>query len=165
MVAGSVGCARCHVQTSFRALAAAFDHHLWTGWRLEGAHGAARCSACHAPLADADVLGRTWARARGRRCADCHADPHAGQFATGGATDCAACHRSVAKFTDTVFRHDLHSRFRLGEAHAGLPCSACHKRERRGDVEWVRYRPLGIECVDCHGAQEEPFRRRRGKGT
>jgi hypothetical protein len=72
-----------------------------------------------------------------------------------------------------VFRHDRDSRFKLGDAHADLACSACHLPDalegpaaaaKSGGAALpdavVRYRPLAMQCVDCHGAQEGPLRKR-----
>jgi hypothetical protein len=161
-VDGKTGCARCHVETSFRTFPKAFDHGRWTGFALNGAHAKAECSTCHAPLREPDEAGRTWARAKGKRCAECHDDPHAGQFKKKDVTDCSRCHRSAVSFADLTFRHDLDSRFRLGENHEKLACGACHKTFRVGEAEVVRYRPLGAECADCHGSQMEPLKRRKG---
>jgi hypothetical protein len=145
-------CAACHVDTSF-ALAdiAAFDHGASTGYALQGTHASASCDACHAPLAAPDFLGRRSARACGTGCADCHADPHLGQFALAGATDCVRCHTQSA-FTELAFDHDRDSRFVLDATHAVLACSACHKaHQTAGGARAIRYRPLGTDCVDCHG--------------
>lgn len=163
-VVGKTGCARCHVQTSFRAFPDGFDHGTWTGFALDGKHGNVGCSACHAPLPEPDDHGRTWGRAAGIQCASCHEDSHRGQFERFGTTDCRRCHRTAVTFTALSFRHNLDSRFKLGEAHADVKCSACHKVEREGDSSFVRYRPLPRMCADCHGEAGGPFRRRRGGG-
>ena len=100
----------------------------------------------------------------GAKCADCHADPHRGQFERLGRTDCARCHKSTTQFGTLSFRHNLDSRFQLGDQHAKVPCASCHKAEKVEGVEVVRYKPLPTECVSCHGREEggAPFRRRRG---
>jgi len=166
LVDGKGDCARCHVETSFRMFPEGFAHGRWTGFPLQGAHQEAGCSACHAPLRPADELGRTWAAAAGSRCESCHADPHVGQFEIGGRTTCERCHTSARSFAQIRFRHSS-SRFSLGEAHRSLDCGACHRTETTDEgLEFVRYRPLGTECVDCHGVDEGPMRRtrpRRGK--
>lgn len=161
-VEGREGCARCHSETSFRVLAPNFDHGTWTGHALDGAHLRIECSACHAPLRTKGPLGRTWAAAKGTRCEDCHADVHAGQFEQEGAGDCERCHQSAESFATLVFDHERDSRFALGEAHSPLACSACH---HAGPVDGavVRYRPLPHKCVDCHGRQDHPLRRIRGR--
>lgn len=161
-VEGREGCARCHGESSFRELPHGFDHELWTGYPLAGAHADAGCTACHAPLRRPDDEGRTWARAKGNACADCHADPHAGQFAVAGRTDCARCHESSERFL-LAFDHDRDARFALGVPHRGLACSACHLPWRDGEREVVRYRPLPTACADCHGEPEDVLMRKRGR--
>lgn len=159
---GRSGCARCHSEHSFRDTYASFEHGTWTGFDLEGAHAQADCAACHEPLRSADETGRTWAAALGTKCADCHNDPHAGQFAFKGRTDCSACHRDTASFTRLAFDHDWDTRFPLDGAHRELDCASCHRSTRIGEVEAVRYKPLGTACTDCHGVQSGSLRRPGG---
>ncbi len=153
-VDGREGCVRCHVETSFRTFPKGFDHGAWTGFVLDGKHAATGCSSCHAPLRKADRFGRTWGRAKSSACADCHADPHAGQFLIDGSIDCRRCHRSAEGFKDLAFRHNFDSRFALGRAHANVACDKCHKPERIGDAVVIRYRPVPRECADCHTPDE-----------
>lgn len=152
---GRTGCARCHTTDSFELEpGGAFDHGVWTGFELTGAHAEASCADCHTRPrrgegASSD-LGLGFAR--GSACADCHADPHVGQFATGGRTDCASCHASTVRFTDLDFDHDVDTRFPLDAQHAALDCSACHTDHAlQGGREVTRYKPLGTSCADCHG--------------
>lgn len=156
------GCVRCHGSDSFRDLPHGFDHGVWTGFALEGAHARAACSACHEPLRRPDAAGRTWGAARGTACAECHVDPHAGQFAFQGRTDCSSCHRDTNHFRRLSFDHDWDSRFPLDGSHRGLDCAACHRPTRIGDATVVRYKPLGTACTDCHGTQEGSLRRTPG---
>jgi hypothetical protein len=160
VVEGRSDCARCHDESSFRAFPNGFDHGLWTGFQLVGAHSLA-CSACHEPLAVPDASGRTWRAALGERCSDCHVDPHAGQFDARGENRCSQCHTDATE-SFLAFNHDRDSRFPLREQHADVACAACHKTwtSPEGD-EVVRYRPLGIECVDCHGVHEEVLMHRK----
>ncbi len=162
-VDGRAGCVRCHAESSFRALPHGFDHARWTGFALTGAHAPLDCAQCHAPLAQADEHGRTWARARGTQCADCHEDRHAGQFAVHGRNDCARCHKPDT-FKALSFNHNLDARFKPGEAHAKVSCAACHKPSAIGDRQTVRYKPIAHECFDCHGMHEDQLRRRKKKG-
>jgi hypothetical protein len=164
-VEGREGCARCHSAVSFRALTQPFDHHKWTGFLLRGAHLDAECQACHAPLATPDPdTRRTWGRANGRSCRDCHEDPHVGQFLyqNGNPVECIRCHRVSDSFADLSFDHEVHSRFKLGPAHSDVRCEQCHVPEEMGDgITAVRYRPIPHECSDCHGSAYSPFGRRR----
>lgn len=159
-VEGLRACARCHAESSFRALPRAFEHGFWTGFALSGAHAEAQCAACHEPLPGGDDVGRTMAQAPGARCSDCHEDPHANQFADEqGLSDCARCH-DAARAAFLSFDHERDARFALGDAHAALECAACHATETRADLAVVRFRPLGIECQDCHGNNTEVLLRR-----
>lgn len=162
VVDGRVGCARCHVQTSFRSFSDGFDHHDWTGFRLDGKHGEVGCSECHAPLRRKDEFGRTWKRVAGNECSACHEDPHQGQFEITGRSSCRRCHDSAVSFSSLNFNHNRDSRFPLDDQHTLLECAACHKpRVLEDGGEFVRYRPLGTKCVDCHGANEDPLRKRK----
>lgn len=149
---GSRDCARCHLQSSFRVPRFAFDHGLWTGHPLSGAHAELDCSACHEPSPGAEL--RSFAPAAGAACADCHADPHAGQFRVEGVSDCGRCHSSASGFAATRFDHELDASFQLGSAHAALACAECHEAYAWGSESIVRYRPLQTQCVDCHGRTE-----------
>lgn len=148
VVEGRRDCARCHDTSAFAPAIAPFDHALWTGYALAGAHAAAACAACHAPTADGS---RRLGPAPGRACADCHADPHGGQFAATAAapTDCARCHE-VAAWRPSTFDHQTMSRFPLDATHAKVPCSACHRPADASPGAVVRYKPLGTQCADCH---------------
>ncbi|MBL9077393.1 MAG: hypothetical protein JNL08_07820 [Planctomycetes bacterium] len=151
LIADRAGCERCHDTASFRVLPYGFDHGTFTGFALTGAHAKLDCSGCHPRLPTPDAQGRTWGRAKGNDCADCHRDPHMGQFERLGRVDCTRCHKSATTFSTLSFRHNLDSRFPLGEAHQKVACSGCHKPEPIQGATVVRYRPLPMECVDCHG--------------
>jgi len=146
------GCARCHATESFRALAReSFDHAAFTAFPLQGRHAATACEACHVPPRDGGASGRRLGRAVGAACADCHEDPHAGQFVRDGSTACERCH-AASSFTALHFDHDRDSLFALDARHARLACAACHKPWPLADGRPItRYKPLGTTCVDCHG--------------
>ena len=153
------GCARCHGESSFRDMPHGFDHRLWTGFPLDGAHAALDCASCHGPLWPPDDSGRTWQRAKGSACADCHQDPHGGQFAKQGQVDCARCHQDCSSFERLTFDHDWDTRFPLDNTHRQLDCAACHKPKRIGSRDTIHYRPMGTDCTDCHGVQAGSLRR------
>lgn len=153
-VAGRKGCLRCHDTASFRSLPHGFDHGGFAGFELTGKHSKLDCSACHESLETATSTGRTWGKAKGKACSDCHSDPHQGQFTRLGKVDCRRCHKSSTTFATLSFRHNLDSRFQLGEQHKKVACSLCHKPESKGGATFVRYKPLPAKCVDCHGREE-----------
>lgn len=167
-VEGREDCARCHSTASFRDLPHGFDHGKWTGWRLTGVHAAADCAHCHEPMRRPDAGGRTWGRAAGTGCASCHASPHGDQFqapASGESASrglrakaCTKCHQSAESFKLLSFDHDLESRFPLDDAHKEVSCSSCHTPDEESSA--VQYRPLAMDCVDCHGVHEKALRKR-----
>jgi len=164
VVEGRRDCARCHTATSFRDFPDGFDHGRWTGYPLLGAHRALSCVACHAPIPGGDREHRSFGRAAGTGCQDCHGDPHAGQFRKDGRTDCVRCHSTTQSFQDLSFDHERDARFPLGPAHAQLECARCHEsRALASGDQVVRYRPIAHECRDCHGADAEQLERLREK--
>ncbi|MBL8696636.1 MAG: hypothetical protein JNJ88_21265 [Planctomycetes bacterium] len=150
--AKSESCGQCHTADTFRGEHAQsrFDHAANTPFRLDGAHARAQCIACHtsAPAGQSPLAVRP---PQGAACASCHADPHLGQFADGGSTNCARCHSSTESFRSLSFDHQRDSRFALDATHAALRCQQCHVSwEANSGTQAIRYRPLGTQCVDCH---------------
>jgi hypothetical protein len=149
-IEGRESCERCHSTERFdKPRQASFDHKLWTGFTLDGAHEKAKCGVCHSAQAP-DRLGRTFAAAAGKKCQSCHQDPHVGQFGATERVDCQSCH-TVTDFKALIFDHQTQSRFVLDNDHKNNQCSACHKPQELADGRRaVRYKPLGIKCGDCH---------------
>jgi hypothetical protein len=171
-------CATCHTTTSFSELPAeGFDHGRWTGFPVLGAHAQTDCETCHPRAQEPDETGRTFGRVEDRfgpftGCVTCHDDPHRGMFdrpgsprAADGREGCARCHVQTSFRTfPGGFDHGRWTGFPLGGVHVQIGCSACHEPEKAADgKEFVRYRPMERECVDCHGANEDPLRRRKGR--
>jgi decaheme cytochrome c component MtrC/MtrF-like protein len=155
---GKTGCLRCHDQVSFRISARQeFDHARWTGFALDGAHASLSCAQCHSVLPKPDSVGRSFDRAPGRSCAQCHADPHVGQFAKQGRTNCLQCHsEQTGSFALPTFDHSEQTRFVLDATHAQLDCAQCHLEwPLEGGGTAVRYRPLGRNCQDCHSVKND----------
>jgi hypothetical protein len=148
LVGGRTGCARCHDTNAFSPVVASFEHGLWTGYELKGAHDSLACTKCHSPSAVRAGVPRL-GKAAGTTCGSCHADPHLGQFADGGVVDCARCHGEIA-WKDHHFDHARQSRYPLDKTHAKLACSKCHIAYAVGGGSVVRYKPLGTACGDCH---------------
>ena len=159
-IQGRVGCARCHETLSFQAAAleGGFDHAQSTRFALSGAHAEASCSACHTELPRKDAQGRSFARAAGRDCQSCHADPHQGQFQREGRTDCLRCHDAeAARWELPLFDHSQ-TRYPLDATHARVDCASCHPATPlQGGGQAVRYRPLGTACADCHSVLPGPL--------
>lgn len=153
------GCATCHTSAAFRPSRVDPALHARFAYPLEGAHATVPCSACHADLRSPPAAGRPLTlREPRRRCADCHADVHGGQFAARVAQgDCAACHGLAAFRPATRFDHDRDTRFRLAGAHRAVPCARCHAAAPGADGRpLVRYVGTPRRCADCHSGKEPP---------
>ncbi len=138
-------CDACHSTTDWRP--ESFDHAK-TNFPLVGKHASVRCGDCHRAK---KVGGFDVPQYKGtdRRCAACHEDTHAGQFAVSGSTDCARCHQSQG-WKNLIFDHNTQSTFALTGAHVRVPCSRCHREERRGATALVRFKPMSSTCESCH---------------
>lgn len=138
-------CRSCHGQEGWLPAEYGLARHLdEAAFLLEGAHLVTPCAACHRTPDGALVI-----RLNAPDCVACHAldDPHGEQF-EGRA--CTACH-GVDAFPISDFDHES-TRYPLAGAHAAVACGDCHHSEPAGDGgTFVRYRPLGTECRDCHG--------------
>lgn len=157
---GLADCATCHDARRFRPATVSATAHERLGFALEGAHGAVPCVGCHRelerpqPRASSLVLARPRQTAvklapLGARCANCHPDPHGGQFTDG--TRCDRCHAVDAFKPARRFAHDRDAAFKLEGAHAAVPCTACHEPRPGPDGKsFVRYRPLASACESCH---------------
>lgn len=122
-------CEDCHAHSGWSPLqleTRAFHDKL--RFKLEGAHLAVECRACHGPgpgLAQKTLRGLAF-----QRCADCHADAHLGQLAPadgGVGPDCAQCHVAKA-FAPARYEEAAHrdAGFFLEDSHRAVACSACH---------------------------------------
>ncbi len=142
------GCAACHDQVTFTKTR--FDHARDTKFRLDGKHGRTACASCHAPATGKD--GKPYVRYAGAptACAKCHADPHAGQFAAKGVTECAQCH-GVDEWKKVKFVHaEPFTTYALTGKHAKLACEKCHQVVKVGKLEIRRYKPVPRDCEGCH---------------
>jgi hypothetical protein len=137
---GSGACEECHRDAGWTPSSYPLASHARLRLALEGRHAEIPCAACHG-VARAGLPPLTTGRSLGTAgvvfaipevdCASCHADPHAGRFAAGGALPvpggCAACHtaRAFRPSSVDVNRHAAF-KFPLEGAHRAAPCVACH---------------------------------------
>ncbi|MGE5176103.1 MAG: cytochrome c3 family protein [Hyphomicrobiales bacterium] len=191
--AARTACADCHGEDSFRPSRFTVADHAKVTFRLDGTHATTDCRACHGvdraglpPLADAARAGKAafvFAIPEAA-CADCHADPHKGRFAAGGAKafdgGCAACHgtKTFRPASYDAERH-AHAAFPLEGAHRAVPCAACHAdlAKRPAASSLLRAKPnaagtpllFAVEkraCADCHqNPHGDQFRGRRDHGA
>jgi hypothetical protein len=155
-------CDGCHTLQSFAP--AKYDPTLHRRYPLQGGHAATACSACHrqeqALLARAanivefvkkrgrtDRISLALFKVESKRCDNCHADPHARQFAARVRQHgCADCHQT-ASFQQVRFDHQRESTYPLTGGHLKAPCAGCHLPDASGVV---RYKPVATACASCH---------------
>jgi hypothetical protein len=136
-------CESCHTTTAWTSLL--FDHSK-SKFPLLGKHVSVQCGKCHEKKEPVPYVGVSVV------CASCHNDPHAGQFARGGVTRCEPCH-GAQSWHQLTFDHGAGSRFALSKAHADVACGRCHPTENQEGKAVIRYKPLGVECEDCHRSE------------
>jgi hypothetical protein len=143
---GVTACGSCHATSGWEG--GSFDHAR-TGFPLTGAHVVLACASCHARETGPD--GRPVRQFRGlaAECSSCHADdqPHRDQFEGRACSDC----HDTRSFTLASFDHDA-TRFPLEGPHASVACASCHPTDSDAAGEFVRFRPLGTACADCHAS-------------
>jgi len=145
--AGGAECASCHAEDGWAPTT--YDiarHNRDARYKLTGAHLATPCVACHKnPDLGQQTLQFKIAR---QECVACHQakDPHGDQFA---GRACDDCHETRA-FTIAAFDHSR-TRYPLDGAHRNVPCASCHPSVTGPAGRAMRiYRPLRMECRDCH---------------
>ncbi len=164
-------CETCHIEHHGRefeliwwgkAGISAFDHDE-TGYSLTSAHRL-DCRQCHQASRITEparlvTVGKDLDRTflgLGTDCAGCHQDPHRGQMAPRG---CTECHGEDAWRPAEEFDH-AETAFPLDGRHQQVECAECHATESDDDGSWVLYRGTATACADCH---QDPHRGRLGR--
>ena len=162
-------CESCHSTAGWDIGASRHFDHSRTKFPLVGRHSTVACEACHRTAKD-PASGRPVQRfttLKFEQCADCHRDPHRGEFARfegGGA--CESCH-TVRGFAPSLFSHEK-SRYPLRGKHQSVPCEKCHS----SFADARSKKPLNFhvkefsQCVHCHSdAHSGQFAARSDKGA
>jgi hypothetical protein len=136
-------CQDCHqVRADWRV--PRFDHAV-TGTRLLGVHRDVACKGCHPRGVLRPIRHDT--------CADCHRDPHHGQF---DPRPCDACHTLLRPgFALSDFDHAAVG-WPLEGRHTEAACADCH-----GEGAEASYVAVSRVCADCH---DDPHAGRLGPG-
>jgi hypothetical protein len=115
-----------------------------TKFKLEGAHLATPCIACHKKQ-------EKWAfRKIGSLCVDCHKNEHKGfiQEKYYPKENCTECH--IVKDWKTIkFDHSV-TKFKIEGAHAKQSCAACHYAKDKAGLRIQKFAELAVDCSGCH---------------
>jgi hypothetical protein len=154
-------CGTCHDLTRFRPSTVDVAGHQRFGFKLEGAHRAVSCEACHTRLKQPALRTTLVASARtvpeigfavaNASCEGCHQSPHGNQFADRNGGRCETCHDQAGFRPAARFEHRRDTAFPLEGAHQRVPCASCHPAGRGPDGRSViRYKPTPTRCESCH---------------
>jgi len=140
----SPDCNKCHTNSGFSPSTFTIEQHNMTKFKLEGAHLATSCAACHKRQKD-------WTfRNIGSKCVDCHKDVHKGfipeRFYPN--QNCLVCH-NVTDWKSVKFDHNK-TGFKLEGEHAKAACAACHYRKDENGIRTQRFAGTPRDCSACH---------------
>ena len=144
-------CGSCHTTTGWNQVATGHFDHASTRFPLRGRHSSLKCEQCHGGRKGASGNGIKIAQFA--RCADCHADAHAGQLV--GRPDkgaCESCH-TVNGFSPSTFVTEQHQRthFALSGGHLAIPCRSCHTAQPvTAKSPWKFRWDNARRCETCH---------------
>ena len=160
-------CTTCHDARGWRPSVVDVAAHDRYAYRLEGAHRAVPCVACHqatqrAAARSTLVLARpgpaplSMALDTKSGCRSCHTSAHGTQFdARPDHGACESCHQT-SSFHVVSFDHDRETSFPLTGGHARGVCSRCHRPEpatrARAARAPIRY-AISAKCESCHASR------------
>ena len=148
-------CADCHTPAGWGGRNLNFNHDRGSKFPLVAKHAQVSCAKCHPPAKFGEPLGRAQFRGLKTDCADCHQDPHRGQFAR----DCTKCHATPESWRGSAprFEHNRDTQFTLVGKHSAVDCVQCHKPSPPGAaLASARFKGLDTTCEKCHAVQHPP---------
>ncbi|RME15079.1 MAG: hypothetical protein D6797_07435 [Bdellovibrio sp.] len=132
-------CLKCHNESNWKKRH--FNHNKDSDFPLRGAHRKTKCSKCHKAQRHVFVIYKKRKlrvikfKPLPKVCAECHKDPHKGEFGK----ECKSCHLERSwKYTK-----DFHRNFTLHGVHYTVGCAECHVDDRN-------LGGLSQECILCH---------------
>ena len=139
-------CSDCHSVNGFQGSSFTIDRHNTSSFKLEGAHLATPCIACH-------KKNDTWSfRQIGIKCNDCHTDLHQNYLDSKyyPEANCLKCHNADTWF-DVLFDHSK-TEYPLTGKHRDQTCRSCHgkKAENEEINDILKFTGLTSECTQCH---------------
>jgi len=137
-------CSGCHTTKGFPGAVFTIEQHNAGNFKLQGAHLATPCFACHKKQ-------EKWSfRQIGIRCNDCHKNIHEGIIGIKyyPENNCMICHNPT-RWGDVSFDHSQ-TGFALSGAHAIPGCRSCHyKKDSTGNENQI-FTGLSKSCSGCH---------------
>jgi len=137
-------CSECHTNFGFTPSTFTIEKHNATKFKLEGAHLATACAACHKKEKD-------WKfKKMGKKCVDCHTNIHKGSIDEKFMPneDCRVCH-NVINWKQVTFDHNK-TDYKLEGSHVKANCAECHYKKDDKGIEKQQFEGLSQECSTCH---------------
>ena len=137
-------CNQCHDNKGFAESSFTVEKHNLSKFKLEGAHLATPCIACHKKQ-------ENWTfRKIGSICVDCHKNEHKGfiQEKYYQNEKCTECH-IVNDWKTIKFDHSK-TNFKIEGIHAQQTCAACHFAKNNTGQRIQKFAELTIDCAGCH---------------
>ncbi|MEI6455617.1 MAG: cytochrome C [bacterium] len=137
-------CSECHNTKGFNFFSFTLEQHNSGNFKLEGAHVATPCNACHKKQ-------EKWSfRSVGLRCVDCHKDihePYIGKEFYPNA-NCEICH-NTNKWGNVTWDHSK-TEFPLTGVHTKRSCRDCHFKKGADSIMYQQFSSLTFSCIQCH---------------
>lgn len=139
----SPDCKECHTENGFQSSTYTLERHNLLAFKLEDAHEATPCFACH------KKQDRWEFKIPEQRCANCHPDIHKDELDLKYYPDqtCESCH-TVSTWSEVQFNHSS-TGFELVGKHLVVQCYKCHVKSSDGFTKVV-FRNIKNNCSDCH---------------
>ena len=137
-------CSACHSTAGFAGSSYTLEQHNTGNFKLEGAHMATPCFACH-------KKEEKWNfRNIGLRCNECHKDIHQSFLDAKyyPEANCTICH-NVNTWHEVNFDHSK-TQFALTGAHQKPSCRTCHFKKSEDGTEHQKFTGLSTNCSSCH---------------
>ncbi len=137
-------CKDCHDENDFRNSSFSIDRHRETNFKLEGAHAATPCFACHKKTNEWNFSNMD------THCMACHKNVHLNSISEKYIPEgkCENCH-SVLTWGKVNFDHKT-TGFALEGKHREKSCRDCHFKKGKEGTEEQRFNTLSSRCEECH---------------
>lgn len=137
-------CKDCHTEKSFQESTFTFERHNKGDFKLEGAHAATPCLACHKKAEEWKFIGLD------NHCVSCHKNIHENHISEKFIPDgkCENCH-NVFTWNKVTFDHKT-TDFELKGKHAEKSCRDCHFKKGADNQDVQKFAELKGNCTECH---------------
>lgn len=145
----SPDCDQCHAISGFTETLYSIEKHNLSKFKLEGAHMATPCNACH-------KKEEKWKfKNLGSLCVDCHPNNHKGFIQEKYFPNqlCTECH-TINSWKAPEFDHSK-TNFKLKGAHTKLSCTLCHYKKNEAGIPIQKFEGFTDDCTNCHKNSHE----------